>query len=288
MKTRFCSIILIFAVVVSCAKTSESSMSMNEPNQLSDVVVTISEDTYPQERKVNSVNGDFGKYVGFFSQPDATIGISSSRYYPLGDETVFAYYDPVEANVATKSFGNDHAYDIKINGMNVFAQNTRSGNGAIAGLFGNKVTFDLSAFGSLTKSGDNSVELYAPEMVRIQFPAIDSEDDRYPLCYYEDFVVRWNQDVSNENGVVIIVKWNGMMVFGEDYSSSYVYHVTCVPDTGTAELDESMFDGIPDTAFCSMCLLRGDIDNIMVDEDKFRLLVESHDVLDFVLVRNIK
>lgn len=120
----------------------------------------------------------------------------------------------------------------------------------------------------------------------VSWPADDGETQFIPIRVLDDVVETGRTHRSAR--YVPIVKWNGMMVFGEDYSSSYVYHVTCVPDTGTAELDESMFDGIPDTAFCSMCLLRGDIDNIMVDEDKFRLLVESHDVLDFVLVRNIK
>lgn len=108
------------------------------------------------------------------------------------------------------------------------------------------------------------------------------------MCYYKQFIVRWNEDTSNENGVVIIIKWDGTMVFGNDYSSSYIYHTFCVPDTGCVELDETMFEGIPDTAFCNMLLLRGDIANTEIDENVFRLLVESHDVIDFILVRNIE
>lgn len=34
------------------------------------------------------------------------------------------------------------------------------------------------------------------------------------------------------------------MVFGEDYSSSYFYHIIRVLDNGSTVLDETMFEGI--------------------------------------------
>ncbi len=34
------------------------------------------------------------------------------------------------------------------------------------------------------------------------------------------------------------------MVFGEDYSSSYIYHIIRVLDNVSTVLDESMFEGI--------------------------------------------
>ena len=86
-----------------------------------------------------------------------------------------------------------------------------------------------------------------PKIVRISFPEVVSEDNRYPLCYYKDFVVRWNEDSANKDGIVVFVKWSGIMVFGEDYSSSYIYHIVRVPDSGSTVLDETMFEGIPDS-----------------------------------------
>lgn len=34
------------------------------------------------------------------------------------------------------------------------------------------------------------------------------------------------------------------MDFGEDYSSSYIYHIIRVLDNGSTVLDETMFEGI--------------------------------------------
>lgn len=279
---------IIVLIIASCSKKENIYNNQSQKDSTSSVVI-ITEDDYMKEVDITKTHGDYGKYADFFSEPDATIGISSSRYYQLGDETVFAFYDPVE-NVSTKGANyDDHAFDIQINGINVFSPNTKSGNGSIVNLFGNSITFNLDCFGPGTKSMNaNEVQLYAPEIVRIQFPNVPSEDNRYPLCYYKDFIVRWNADSNNVNGVVILVKWNGTMVFGNDYSSSYVYHTICVPDTGSFELDECMFEEIPDAAYCHLYLIRGDVENIEINETNIRLLAESHDVLDFVLVRNVE
>ena len=76
-----------------------------------------------------------------------------------------------------------------------------------------------------------SVELYVPEIVQIAFSSIH-EDEDFPLCYYQDYVVRWNPDSDNSNGIIICVKWIGLMVYGDDYPSTYVQHYICVPDNG--------------------------------------------------------
>lgn len=77
------------------------------------------------------------------------------------------------------------------------------------------------------------------------------------------------------------------MVFGNDYTSSYIYHVVNFPDTGSAELDPSMFEGIPDTAYCRLYLCRGNFEDVETGTITYRMLAESHDAMNFVLVRNI-
>ena len=49
-----------------------------------------------------------------------------------------------------------------------------------------------------------------------------------------------------------------------------------------------MFEGIPDTAFCEMYLIRGNIENIDIDQIEYQLLAETFDMINFVLIRNIK
>lgn len=117
---------------------------------------------------------------------------------------------------------------------------------------------------------------------------MQSEDNPIPLCYYQDYVVRWNQDLLNSNGIIILVNWTGSMVFGEDYPYANVTHVIGVPDSGETVLGEHMFDGIPDAAYCKLLLLRGDIDTIRVEDIDISIIAETHDILNFVLIRNIE
>ena len=280
------TIIPLYFAIIICSCTELSDLKQDN-NQIPDNVVIISEDSFMRDTIISSTHGKFGKYARFYDHCDATIGISSSRYYPLGDETIMAFYEPSGEKKTKVSSEDEQAFGIQINGINVFAPVTRSGTGTIARLFGHQLSFNLPGINSSTRSSDDS-SLYAPEIVRIESPSIESAESRYPLCYFKRFIVRWNRDVLNANGVIILVKWNGTMVFGEDYPSSCVFHSVCVPDNGCVELDESMFDGIPDAAFCHLFVLRGDVNNVDVNGTTFRLLAESHDVLDFILVRNIK
>ncbi|MBR0297600.1 MAG: hypothetical protein IJR01_01330 [Bacteroidales bacterium] len=288
MKTSYFLFIFVLVIAtISCSKSRETNEMMKP--QTEDIVVNINNNSFLKNIHVTKVHGNIGKYENFFLDADATIGISSSRYYPLGEETVMAFYDPIDAPATKSAVKDDHAYEIQINGRNVFAPSTKAEDNSITSMFGKNVAFAIPGIIPTTKGGEsNGVTLYAPEIVRISFPSISSEMNRYPLCYYKEFEVRWNADTANANGVIILIKWDGAMVFGEDYPDSYIYHSTCVSDTGIAVLSESMFDGIPDTAFCSMFVLRGDVENMELDDTNLRVLAETHDVLEFVLIRNVE
>lgn len=61
----------------------------------------------------------------------------------------------------------------------------------------------------------------------------------------------------------------------------------CVPDNGFVSLDEDMFEGIPDSAFCSLYVLRGDVEMLNSDGVSLNVVAETHDSLNFVLIRNV-
>ena len=93
---------------------------------------------------------------------------------------------------------------------------------------------------------------------------------------------------NNKNGVTILTRWTGIVAFGDDYPPSEVLHLATLPDSGEATLDESMFDDIPDTAFCSLAVARGDVANMQNNDEIYQLVTETYDVLSFILVRNTK
>ena len=269
-------------VAVSCVKPEAEMISMNE--DIEDAEIIILESSYMKDRNIAAFHGLPGKYKAVFDNPDVRLGISSSHNSQSGGESVLAFCDPKDKSRLDKTQMNK----ILINGKNVFSPSTKSGDGAIAEMFGEDVSFDLSGMNPSTKgSGKGSVQLYSPAPLRISFPAVPSEGGRYPVCYDQSFTVRWNADTKNKNGVLVVVKWNGAVLFGYDYTSTYVVHSKTFPDNGSAVLPASMFEGIPDTAFCSLILLRGDVENINIDDLDYQVLAETHDMLDFVLVSNI-
>lgn len=271
----------ILILAVSCIKPEAEMLSVNE--NIEDCEITVSESSYMKDHNRAVFHGLPGKYKAIFDKPDVRLGISSSHYSQTGGESVLAFYDPKEESHRDETKMNK----VLINGKSVFSPATKSGDGSIVEMFGEEVTFDLSGMNPSTKgSGKGNVQLYSPKPLRISFPEF-SETQHYPVCYNQDFTVRWNADTKNKNGVLIVVKWNGSVLFGYDYESSYVVHSKTVTDNGSAVLPASMFEGIPDTAFCSLILLRGDVENINIEELNYQVLAETHDMLDFVLITDV-
>lgn len=202
-----------------------------------------------------------------------------------------AFYEPADMT-GTKSMAQSvPAEKIVINGRPIFSPGTKSSEGGIREMFGKTLSLSLSGNTSLTKSsedGDVEVSLYAPEIIHIQFPDVNSEEEELPLCYYDGLEVKWNKDEKNANGVLVAVTWSGDMIFGEDYSSTYICRSVCVPDTGEAVLPNELFDEIPDTALCELYLFRGDVENIDSESLVYKVMTEVHDMMNFVLIRNIE
>ncbi len=91
-----------------------------------------------------------------------------------------------------------------------------------------------------------------------------------PLCYYDDMEIEWNPDPENNNGVVVIIEWNGIMVDGPN-SNTNVVGIDILDDTGVAVLNNQIFDGIPDGAMVNMWLLRGNIVQLLENEEELTL-----------------
>lgn len=274
----FCLVVLVPA---SCVK---SEVEVDEKVNLEDISVIVPKDSYMSDRKIIKFHSDLGEYKAIFNEVDARIAIAFFRCEQTGQENTVAFYDSKEESLLEMDF----ASRVKLNGKDVFSSATKFGDNSLAELFGEVVKFDLSGLGFATKgSSAGNVEMYVPAPLQITFPQYDNGNHLPPLCYDQDFIVRWNADTQNKNGVMAIVKWDGTVLFGEDYPSSYVVHFKKFPDTGSAKLDGAMFEGIPDTAYCSLFLLRGDMTDIDVDQIDYQLLAEAHDALDFALVKNV-
>ena len=102
-----------------------------------------------------------------------------------------------------------------------------------------------------------------------------------PLCYYDNFIVEWNEDIANENGVILIAEWNGVTAHGPTQNTS-IANVDLVEDTGLATLNTDLFEGMPDEALVDLWFIRGNLITINGNDGEVLLndvLNDSPDVM---------
>jgi len=141
---------------------------------------------------------------------------------------------------------------------------------------------------------DASTTMYVPELLEITSPHIATAEELLPYCYYKNFVLGWNADTQNKNGLVVVVEWNGKDIYGNEYKE-YVRSVDIITnDNGRAVLNNALFDGIPQGALASIQLIRGNIENIegFINgeglPEEFTLVAGSQVILPFIMVREIE
>lgn len=162
-------------------------------------------------------------------------------------------------------------------------------------MFGRENTFKITEIlntrqsdACATEGTSAEISLYIPQPIEITTPAVTSDEDFYPFCYSKDFVLRWNADTNNENGVIVVVEWFGATAGQGDYENTHIRRIDLLEDTGEAHLDAALFEGIPNTALVELTLLRGDVKNIDLENCTYKVSGETHAYLSLVLVTKIK
>lgn len=165
--------------------------------------------------------------------------------------------------------------------------NTKSGeicDNDWGNLYGKKVSFrigneNLKSGGS----GSDDVSMYIPHIIDINYP-VASTTELQPLCPFDDLLVEWNKDENNENGVVIIVEWDGDMI-GTPRQDRSIRTIDVVDDTGEAILNTELFKDMPDLAMISITILRGNIDIVELENSAVKICAASNSSVTVVLAK---
>ncbi len=233
--------------------------------------------------------GSYGAYSNYFKETDNLIGLSSSKPGQLSSHRIFGYTGPL--NMTKTKVDNTSDFKVEINGE-VFTKEafTKSSASDLHSVFGAINQFTISPHTLTKASSENNhvVEMYIPKEITITNPYWDSKKNKLPLCYYDGFHLEWNKDEKNANGVILILEWIGEVVVGRDVPSTHVRRTCIFDDTGKAILPVDLFEGIPDTAVCHITLLRGNIDVLSIENVSYKIQVESHEYMSFILIREIK
>lgn len=128
---------------------------------------------------------------------------------------------------------------------------------------------------------------YNVEPIRIIQPYIEDCND-IPFCWYRDMDIAWNADLSNENGVIIVTAWTGVVVGTATSSNTQsVYHIDLVEDNGYTTLDNNLFNGMPENALVTLIVLRANIVKVEIDNEQVlrnpdEINSGSHEIGNFI------
>lgn len=281
MKNSINIIIIVLCILlsVSCRDLNNDSLTISSENQASKIELI---DNPLQPIQIDTViAGDYGNYLDMFVPTDYTLAIRAVNNHTLNRKVI--------TSVARKNKDNGHedlSEKFLLNGMRIKSSTYTKADSDLSSVFGNHANLSISG-DQRTKSDNEGHDLYVPEIINISSPAIGTDENKYPLCDFSNFVLRWNQDLKNDNGVMIMVTWGGTTIIGESYPDTYVRRIDIVPDTGEATINPHMFDDIPDTALCNILVARGNVEIFQDDDESIQLLGESHESFPFILIRNL-
>jgi hypothetical protein len=210
--------IILLSVLAGCT---------NEPNAVNSIKPekTIVKDNFWNLQSSDIVIAEsVGKYADIYIPSDFYAVLSAQKTDPLSD-VFYSSYNNISKNcrdcddVKTQS-KQANPFCVSVNGMKVktFEDNVQEKyeKEDLSSLYGKNVKFSIqnvnhaqtqSASSSDSDSDSTAISMYVPELIEITSPAVLTKEDMYPLCYYENFILRWNSDEQNENGVAIIVTW---------------------------------------------------------------------------------
>ncbi len=243
-----------------------------------------------------SSNSGNSKYSYFFADTDNSIGFSSLKPDPLTEYSTVENVSSSEVDKQTKISLHNRVLIPSVNTEHVKLNSSISNN-----IYGHKVNFKIPISNQSTNQFFSSVngakntgsetqaefEMYVPELIEITSPKNKSSSDLFLPCYYDGFILEWNADEKNGNGLVVIAEYKGMNAIPSNDTDEYIMNIDIIEnDNGSTILNTSLFEGIPDLSLVDITLMRGNIDVHEIQGKLHKFYGESHEKLPIVLMRN--
>lgn len=273
MKNLALDILICFIWLTSC--TTDFNCIHPETDSEKQMPTTLVKRISP--KVAYNVIGSLGVYEKMLDTTMNTIAIHEINYGNQQAQTFRA----VSFHNANMRDSKDFIEHLRINGINPFSE-----DGNKTDFMGKKLRFSSRKPG-LISTLSSGIDYESTSSIHITAPDATQAVLNTPLCDASNFVVCWNSDSTNTNGVAIGIRWTGLMIFGDDYPNTEVINIETFPDTGSATLSSQMFVNIPDTAYCELIVLRGNEETISLDNNLVRVISESNDMLKIVIAKNL-
>ncbi|QTE23847.1 hypothetical protein [Polaribacter cellanae] len=242
----------------------------------------LESNTKLEETKYNILNNDAGIYLNYFLQSDFSAGYSSLKANSLQPHNVVEFIDfkNAEMKLSIKKEPKNDSY--------LYKTEKKSKHGDI---FGKDITFKLQPISSKNghkKEAGFETTFYVPNLVEITNPKVEKEIKLFPNCYAKNFVLEWNSDPKNENGLMVIVQYNGLNAHPSYDTNKPVINIDVIKeDNGRTVLNDDLFKDIPNLSIVTIILLRGHVTLEEVQGKYYKFFAESHVKLPIVLVKDI-
>lgn len=205
----------------------------------------------------------------------------SSKYFDLlvAEEPMFAHFQWTDYDNQTDSgfvkhrgFDQPYIYSLNTSSEQIVWKNkmpqVNVGTSEVEFLhtttLGKKLSSDAVSADDEWSTFKTTVKVPTAKPIKILSPDMSYWKGIYPWACSEGFVLEWEADPQNKNGVVIITSWNGLII-DSDTTGGYIDHATLVKDNGYVVLDPKMFEGMPETAFVTLYMLRANIEDLEID-----------------------
>jgi len=224
-------------------------------------------------------------YHDYFRQTDYSAGFSSLKANSLAEPSIVR-----RINISDKS-NKIRNFLINNKSINSLTKAVKMSKVDGQNIYGKTISFKIGT-NNKDKVGNSSteteVEMYVPDLVEITNPKIDNDEELLPICYYEDFVLEWNADPNNEEGLVVIAEYFGNNAIPEDSTNEHILNTDVIDiDNGHAVLNNDLFKNIPNLSIVHLILLRGNVAIEEIEGELYKFYAESHVRLPIILAKDL-
>lgn len=276
MKTTYfklnIAIVLIFMLNTSCNK---ESIENSEPNN--EAIQKI-------DNKYHLLNYSPNVYHDYFKQTENSVGFSSLKPNSLEVHNI------VQKTIFTDKSSSEKLVFIDNNSIELVTNSKKIDLNRSPDFYGKTVRFKVVSSNSEERTDDDEteIEMYIPELVEIINPSVVNTDERFPLCDSDNFVLEWNADTNNEEGLVVVAEYFGSNAIPEDSQNVHIMNTDNIEiDDGYAVLNPELFKNIPNLSIVHIVLLRGNVAIEEIEGELYKFFAESHVRLPLILVKDI-
>lgn len=252
---------------LSCEQDNPAAFEQPEAQQIN----------APVEKKNRILDMNVGVYKDYFVKTENTIGFNSLKANAWSNHSV-------KSNILTNHMeGTSLLIDGQKSPLKSLADKSKAAHPEIFGK-----TISLRYRNTKTNSDVTSDEIYIPKKLNVSKPLPTSKDKINVVAYYENFLLEWNADPKNEEGLMVAVIYNGENLYANKNENVQFRNIDHIEhDNGKYVLKNAMFEDIPNLSFIEIVLLRGNIAIDEIDGETFKTYAESHQRIQVLLIKDM-